>query len=101
MANGEAAMYLLGTFVGDAIPDVIDDLDFFTYPELDASIGSDALDAPIDGFCLSAAAKNPDGGKEMLKYFGTAEAQDAANKAAEAPMIAAPTPTPRSTRRSR
>ena len=89
MAKGESAMYLLGTFVGDAIPDVIDDLDFFTFPELDASIGADALDAPIDGFCLSANARNSDGGKEMLKYFGTPEAQQAANAAAEAPMIVA------------
>ena len=54
--DGQAAscgMYLLGTFVIDAIADVQDDLDFFTFPELDSSIGADALDAPIDGFCLA------------------------------------------------
>lgn len=89
MAKGEAAMYLLGTFVGDAIPDVLDDLDFFTYPELDSAIGSDALDAPIDGFCLAAAGRNQDAGKEFLKYLGTAEAQEGANAAASAPMIVA------------
>lgn len=89
MANGEAAMYLLGTFVGDAIPDVVDDLDFFTFPELDPAIGSDALDAPIDGYCLAAASDNQDAGKDFMRYLGTAEAQDAGNSGADAPMIAA------------
>ncbi|MFT3873876.1 MAG: substrate-binding domain-containing protein [Nocardioides sp.] len=89
MGKGECAMYLLGTFVGDAIPDDVDNIDFFTFPEIDSSIGADALDAPIDGFCLSSAAKNPDEGKKMLAFLGTAEAQDAANNAADAPMIAA------------
>ncbi len=89
MSKGESGMYLLGTFVADAIPDVIDDLDFFTFPELDSSIGADALDAPIDGFCLAAAGKNQEAGKDMLKWLGTAAAADAANANAEAPFIAA------------
>ena len=88
MGSGDAGMYLLGTFVIDAIPNV-DDLDFFTFPELDSSIGAGALDAPIDGFCLSAGAENVEGAKELLGFLGTAEAQDAANENAEAPMIAA------------
>jgi multiple sugar transport system substrate-binding protein len=69
MGKGDCGMYLLGTFVVDAISEV-DDLDFFTFPELDSSIGADALDAPIDGFCVAAAA-------------------DAGNNAADAPFIAA------------
>ena len=89
LANGDAGMYLLGTFVADAIPDVVDDLDFFTFPELDASIGATALDAPIDGFCLAAGGQNQDAGKEMLKWLGTAEAADAANANADVPFIAA------------
>ena len=80
MSKGECGMYMLGTFVVDAIPDDEDDLDFFTFPELDSSIGSTAIDAPIDGWCLSANAKNAEGGKEMLKWLGTAAAADAANK---------------------
>ncbi len=88
MSKGECGMYLLGTFVVDAIPDDEDDLDFFTFPELDSSIGATALDAPIDGFCLAAAGKNQAGGMEMLKWLGTAEAADAAN-ADTTPMIAA------------
>jgi multiple sugar transport system substrate-binding protein len=88
LGKGETGMYMFGTFIVDAIPDV-DDLDFFTFPELDSSIGADALDAPIDGFCMSAGAENEDSAKEFLGYAGTAEAQDAANEAADAPMIAA------------
>jgi len=88
MGSGDAGMYLLGTFVIDAIPNV-DDLDFFTFPELDSSIGAGALDAPIDGFCLSAGAENVEGAKEFLAFLGTAEAQDAANENADAPMISA------------
>jgi multiple sugar transport system substrate-binding protein len=89
MGKGEAGMYLLGTFLTDAIPDVQDDLDFFTFPTLDASIGSDALDAPIDGFCLASGGPDQDAGKEMLKWLGTPEAADAANAKADAPFIAA------------
>ena len=32
LANGEAGMMMFGTFIGDAIPDAVDDLDFFIYP---------------------------------------------------------------------
>ena len=89
LGNGESGMYLLGTFVVDAIPDQVEDIDFFTFPELDASIGATALDAPIDGFCVASAAKNESGAKEMVKFLGSAEAADAANNAADAAMIAA------------
>jgi multiple sugar transport system substrate-binding protein len=89
MANGESGMYLLGTFVADAIPDVVDDLDFFTFPELDSAIGATALDAPIDGFCLASGGKNQTAGINMLKWLGTAAAADAANAGADVPFIAA------------
>jgi multiple sugar transport system substrate-binding protein len=88
LGKEECGMYLLGTFVVDGIPDMEADLDFFTFPELDSSIGATALDAPIDGFCLAAAGQNQAAGKEMLKYLGTAEAAEAANAHAT-PFIAA------------
>jgi len=88
LGNGECGMYLLGTFVVDGIPDLEEDLDFFTFPELDSSIGATALDAPIDGFCVAAGADNQEGAIEMMKYLGTAEAADAAN-ADTTPLIAA------------
>jgi multiple sugar transport system substrate-binding protein len=88
VSKGECGMYLLGTFVVDAIPDDAEDLDFFTFPELDSSIGATALDAPIDGFCVAAAGSNEAGAMEMMKWLGTAEAADAANKGTT-PFIAA------------
>ncbi|MFC6286229.1 ABC transporter substrate-binding protein [Nocardioides sp. GCM10027113] len=89
LAKGDTGMYLLGAFVADAIPDVQEDLDFFTFPALDDSIGSGALDAPIDGFCLAAGGPNQEAGIEMLKWLGTPEAANAANEGADAPFIAA------------
>ena len=89
MGKGECGMYLLGTFVVDALGENGEDLDFFTFPELDSSIGSDALDAPIDGFCVAAAGKNQEAGKAMAKWLGSAAAPDAGNSAADAPFIAA------------
>ncbi|PUA80199.1 ABC transporter substrate-binding protein [Nocardioides currus] len=89
MGNGDCGMYLLGTFVVDALDESGDDLDFFTFPQLDDSIPADSLDAPIDGFCVAAAGKNQDAAKEMIKWLGSAAAADAGNEAAEAPFIAA------------
>ncbi len=90
MANGECGMYLLGTFVVDGVPaDAQEDLDFFTFPELDPAIGSDALDAPIDGFCVASGASDEEAAKAFIGWLGTAEAADAANNAASAPFIAA------------
>ncbi len=92
MAKGECGMYLLGTFVVDGVPkDVQDDLDFFTFPELDAAIGADALDAPIDGFCVASASADQEAAKAFIAWLGTAEAADAGNNGASAPFIAANT----------
>ena len=66
-----------------------DDLDFFTFPAIDETIGSDALDAPIDGFCISAANDNQEAAKAYTAWLGTAEAADAGNNAGSAPFISA------------
>jgi multiple sugar transport system substrate-binding protein len=92
MTKGECGMYLLGTFVVDGVPtEAQADLDFFTFPTLDPAIGNDALDAPIDGFCVAAGAENEDAAKPFAAWLGTAEAADAANNNASAPFIAANT----------
>ena len=51
------------------------DLDFFHYPEINSEFGQDYMDAPTDGFMLPKKAKNKDAAKEVLKYFGTGEAE--------------------------
>jgi multiple sugar transport system substrate-binding protein len=74
----QAGLYILGTFVNEQFPDDEEDLDFFTFPEVDPAIGATAIDAPIDGFCMSADPDNPEGAKELLAYLASPEAAAAA-----------------------
>ncbi len=77
----EAGMFYLGTFVSSNSTDqtYLDDLDFFNFPELDAAVGADALDAPIDGFMMAANPKNPEGAKALLTAIGGVDFIDAVN----------------------
>ena len=78
MLNKEAAMYFLGTFVGEQATDpaVHDDLDFFPFPTLGTQYDAElAIDAPIDGLMLSKAPANVDGAKALLKCVSTGAAQ--------------------------
>jgi multiple sugar transport system substrate-binding protein len=73
-----SAMYFLGTFAGQQATkkEDHDDLDFFPFPTLGTSFDSElGIDAPIDGFMLSAKAKNVDTAKAFLEYLSTGEAQ--------------------------
>jgi len=74
----KSGMYLLGTFVGQQFPAGPDreDLDFFPFPEVDSSIGADAVEAPIDGFMMARRPRNADGAKKLLEYLGSAEAEE-------------------------
>jgi ABC-type glycerol-3-phosphate transport system substrate-binding protein len=72
---GDAAMYLMGDFIRDSLPDEVEaDLDFFRFPIIDANmpIGEDA---PTDGYFLSANAANPEAAKKFLAYLGSVEVQ--------------------------
>lgn len=53
------------------------DLDFFPYPAINPAFGQDYMDAPTDGFMLSAKAKNPAAAKTVLEYIGTNSAEAA------------------------
>ncbi|TDV53744.1 carbohydrate ABC transporter substrate-binding protein (CUT1 family) [Actinophytocola oryzae] len=76
--NKQSGMYLLGLFVGQQFPEGADrdDLDFFPFPEIDSAIGADVVEAPIDGFMMSARPRNESGAKDLLKFLGTAPAED-------------------------
>ena len=78
LVKKQAGMYLLGSFVGQQATNAADhaDLDFFAYPAINPAHGQDALDAPIDGFLMSRKAKNKDGAKQLLKYLGSAAAEN-------------------------
>ena len=72
-------MYLLGTFVVAAVPEGADqdDLDFFAFPELDQTIGTDALDAPIDGYMMASEARRTrTAAKELPRVVRQPEAAD-------------------------
>ncbi|OLF09611.1 sugar ABC transporter substrate-binding protein, partial [Actinophytocola xanthii] len=74
----ESGMYVHGLPLGQQFPDAErDDLDFFPFPEVDPAIGTDAVEAPIDGFMMAARPRDEDGAKELLRYLGTAEAGNA------------------------
>jgi multiple sugar transport system substrate-binding protein len=72
--------YLLGMFVSQQFQGInngedLADLDFFTFPEINPDYGTDSIDAPTDGFMMSATTQNAGSAKQLLEYLGTAEAQ--------------------------
>jgi multiple sugar transport system substrate-binding protein len=78
LVSKQAGMYLLGSFVAQQATDPADhaDLDFFAYPEINPKWGQDSMDAPIDGYLMSKHAKNADGAKQLLKFLGSAAAEN-------------------------
>jgi multiple sugar transport system substrate-binding protein len=75
LQDKKAGMYLLGMFVGQQFQGAAkDDLDFFAFPEIDSTVGTDTVEAPIDGFMLSKKLKNEEGAKKLLEYLAGTEA---------------------------
>jgi multiple sugar transport system substrate-binding protein len=82
LVQKKAGMYFLGTFAGQQATEKADhdDLDFFPFPtlgtEFDAELG---IDAPIDGFMMSAKspslAADKDAALAFLEYLSTGPAQ--------------------------
>jgi len=77
LVDKTSGMYFLGTFAAEqAAVEDIPDIGFFPFPTLGTEFdGENAIDAPIDGFMLSANPKNPEAAKAFLKCVGTPEAQ--------------------------
>jgi multiple sugar transport system substrate-binding protein len=76
LVDSTAGMYFLGTFAVEQAGENGDDVGFFPFPLLGTEFdGENAIDAPIDGFMLSANPKNPDAAKAFLKCVGSPEAQ--------------------------
>jgi ABC-type glycerol-3-phosphate transport system substrate-binding protein len=72
---GDAAMYLMGDFIRDSLPDEIEaDLDFFRFPIIDPSVPV-GEDAPTDGFFIAANSQHPEAAKEFLAYLGGVDYQ--------------------------
>lgn len=77
MMEGRVGMYLLGTFAASADDRLLDEMDFFNFPEIDSDIGAASLDAPIDGYQMVESPDNPEAAKELLLWMSTAESQNA------------------------
>lgn len=75
MNRGEAAMYLMGGFITDSVPDDIEaDYDFVRFPIIDPEMPI-GIDAPTDGYFMSVNAPNPEGAFDYLAFLGSKEAQ--------------------------
>lgn len=74
----QSGMMLLGTFITEEFtnPSDLADLDFFAFPEINPTYGQDAIDAPIDGFCLSKNPKNLPGDDALLEFLGSPQAEE-------------------------
>jgi multiple sugar transport system substrate-binding protein len=90
LLNKKSGMYLLGLFVSEQFTAKadLDDLDFFTFPEIDPSIGADALDAPIDGFMMAKRPRDEANAKALLGFLGSKAAADAQVKQAPTTLVA-------------
>ena len=76
MAQGDAAMYLMGQFIIDSLPPEVveDDIDFFRFPIIDPDVPI-GEDAPTDGYFIATNAQNLEGAKDFLAFLGGVEAQ--------------------------
>ena len=76
LGNKQAGMYLLGSFVTQQFTDktVLDDIGFFQFPEIDVE-GQTAVEAPIDGLCLSKKGATNSAAKDLMAYLGTGAGQ--------------------------
>jgi multiple sugar transport system substrate-binding protein len=78
LVTGDAGMYYIGMFVGQAFTDKKDraDLDFFPFPMMNPSFGTDTIEAPIDGWLMSSDPKSLDAANKLMNYFASAEGQE-------------------------
>ena len=82
LVQKKAGMYFLGTFAGQQATEKADhdDLDFFPFPTFGTSFDSElGIDAPIDGFMMTAKSPNlaadKDAAMAFLEYLSTGPAQ--------------------------
>ena len=78
LINKDAGMYYLGMFIGQAFTEKEDheDLDFFTFPEINPEFGTDTIEAPLDAWMMAAEPENEDGALALLEFLGTDAGQE-------------------------
>ncbi|WP_367132592.1 ABC transporter substrate-binding protein [Saccharothrix sp. HUAS TT1] len=75
LQQGKAGMMLLGSFIAQQFKGEEEDLDFFPYPEINPEHGQDTVEAPIDGYMMSAKPGNAEGAAKLLEYLAAPAAQ--------------------------
>jgi multiple sugar transport system substrate-binding protein len=78
VAKGEAGMMVAGSQqIGQQFKtaNLLDDLDFFTFPQIDPAHGTDTIEAPIDGWCMAQKPRDKANAEKLLTYISTAQAQ--------------------------
>jgi multiple sugar transport system substrate-binding protein len=77
LENKQAGMMFQGTnqVAANYSAKNLTDLDFFVFPAINPTYGTDYMDAPTDGFMLPKKGKNPGSAKKLLEYIGTPEAE--------------------------
>jgi len=75
MTQGDAAMYLMGQFINDAVSEeVSEDMDFFRFPIINKNVPV-GEDLPTDGFMIPAKAPNPELAKDFIAFLASVEGQ--------------------------
>ncbi|NEE03749.1 ABC transporter substrate-binding protein [Phytoactinopolyspora halotolerans] len=75
LVQKEAAMYLIGAFITQTVPEEdVDDIDFFRVPIIDASLPV-GEEAPTDGYFAAANSTRPEGAKALLSYLAQPDSQ--------------------------
>jgi multiple sugar transport system substrate-binding protein len=74
----KTGMMTLGLFVAQQFTNPADlaDLDFFAFPEVNPQFGQQAVEAPTDGFMVSAKPKNQAGAVKLMEFLGSAAGED-------------------------
>ncbi|OZC79354.1 sugar ABC transporter substrate-binding protein [Rhodococcus sp. 06-462-5] len=71
LLNKSVGSLVAGMFVAQSFPAGAerDDLDFFTFPELDSAVGTSTVEAPMDGFMMRTDPRNRPGAEDFLTYM--------------------------------
>ena len=76
LINGEAAMYLMGNFLLGGLPEeTVDNMTFFQFPDIDASLAR-GEDAPTNTVFIPSNAQNVENAKKFLAFMGSKESTD-------------------------
>ncbi|MDX1566082.1 MAG: extracellular solute-binding protein, partial [Phycisphaeraceae bacterium] len=80
LADGRAAMYLIGNFVVPLLKEagIIDKIDFFPFPTIDPAVPL-YEDAPIDTVHIPAGAKNKEDARKFLAFISRPDVQASMN----------------------